>query len=110
MAVFSTVKDVSVLGGPQKQCEWGRFLHHLVTLPGPRLLFKAHSVTLSYAWYLELGQQASPLWRTLHPPPSPSFGHGGKGTEDPGGRQEAAAAANVPFKRLMNKNSAFLVR
>lgn len=103
VAVFSTVKDVSVLGGPQKQCEWGRFLHHLVTLPGPRLLFKAHSVTLSYAWYLEPGQQASPLWRMLPPPPppSPSLGHGGKGTEDPGGRQEAAvAAAYVPFKRL----------
>lgn len=83
VAVFSTVKDVSVLGGPQKQCEWGRFLHHLVTLPGPRLLFKAHSVTLSYAWYLEPGQQALPLWRTLHPPPSPSLGRGGKGTEDP---------------------------
>lgn len=71
VAVFSTVKDVSALRGPQKQCDRGRFPHHLVTLPGPCLLFKAHSVTLSYAWYLEPGQQASPLWRMLHPPPSP---------------------------------------
>lgn len=107
VAVFSTVKDVSVLGGPQKQCESGCFLHHLVTLPGLCLLFKAHSVTLSYAWYLEPGQQASPLWKKLHPPPSPSLGHGGKVTEGPGGWEEATIAAYVPFKRLMEWKLSF---
>lgn len=41
-----------------KQCDCGQFLHDPVIMPELRQLFKAHSVTLSYAWYLASGQQA----------------------------------------------------
>lgn len=40
--------------------------------------------------------------------PVPSPGHGGKGTEDPGGRQEAAVAAYTPFKELMELKLSFV--
>lgn len=44
-----------------KQCDFGQFLHDLVIMPELRQLFKAHSVSLSYAWDLASSQQALPL-------------------------------------------------
>lgn len=40
--------------------------------------------------------------------PVPSPGHAGKGTEGPGGRQEAAVAAHGPFRGLVELKLSFV--